>query len=276
MKNKATHITLILLILLVYLFVSAPPLLDADTLQRSLQTRDALSIINKLNGVARKLYTNHIVKDGKKAGLKFDENWEEDNVEAGPLPAQFLRLTSRALEESKVPLGLYLGSDYPINTANKFKGLQKQKFIKLKNTGESQYFYEIDTQRFYYMAEDVAISSACTSCHNKHDDSPKTDWKLNNIMGATTWSYPDKKINHQQLIEMSVEFYNSVKSAYTTYLTEIESFKGKKPGVSNAWPKSGFSVPDLKTFMREYEKLAGEIILQELVKLETVTEGELL
>lgn len=275
-KPNVINLTLILLVLLVYLFVSAPPELDANKADKILDSRDALSLVNKLNGVARKLYTNRIVKKGKKAGLKFAESWKQEGVDAFPLPAQFLRLTARALESSMVPLGLYLGSDYPINSANKFKGLQSKKYEQLTLTRQQQYFYEQDTERFYFMAEDVAMSSACVSCHNKHKDSPKTDWVLNDIMGATTWSYPDKQVSYAQLIAMTVAYYRSVESAYSTFLEKIAQFKGRKPLVTEQWPVENFIVPDLATFMTEYKKQAGEVIFNELVKLESKTKREIL
>lgn len=268
-KLKVINFTLLLLVLLVYLFATAPPELDANKADKELDAHDALSLVNQLNGVARKLYTVKIVKGGQKVGLKFAESWEQENVDAFPLPAQFLRLTSAALESSAVPLGLYLGSDYPINSANKFKGLQSQKFELLKLSRQPQYFYEPDTERYYFMAEDVAMSSACVSCHNEHKDSPKTDWVLNDIMGATTWSYPDEKLSYSQLIAITVAYYRSVESAYSTFLEKIEQFKGDKPLVSEQWPEKIITVPDLTTFMAEYEKQAGVVILNKLVKLES-------
>ena len=270
-KPKAINLTLILLVLLVYLLVTAPPELDAKKADKTLDSRVALNLVNKLNNVARTLYTRQIVKSGKKAGLKFDESWKEEGVDAFPLPAQFLRLTSRALESSAVPLGLYLGSDYPISSANKFKGLQSEKFQQLKATEQSQYFYEQDTARYYYMAKDVAISSVCVSCHNDHKDSPKTDWLLNDIMGATTWSYPEQQVSYPELIAITVAYYKSVESAYSTFLEKIKHFKGNKPAVNEQWPNKNFTVPTLAAFMAEYEKHAGAVILNELVKLESKT-----
>ena len=82
----------------------------------------------------RRLYTKDIVGAGEKNGLRFDEDWRDAAVEAGPLPAQFLRATAMSLERSKVRLGLYLGSDYPINSANKFSGEQLLKFHELRKT----------------------------------------------------------------------------------------------------------------------------------------------
>jgi len=37
---------------------------------------------------------------------------------------------------------------------------------------------------------DVAVSKACTSCHNGHQDSPKTDFALNDVMGGVVIRIP--------------------------------------------------------------------------------------
>jgi len=52
-------------------------------------------IVAHENNVVRTLWTKKIVVAGKKFGLKFDEDWRNDMVEAGPLPALFLREVSK-------------------------------------------------------------------------------------------------------------------------------------------------------------------------------------
>ena len=81
------------LVLLVYLFSTAPMPLEADLGNRkTLSTQEALSLLAYENDITRTLFTKTIVGEGKKNGLRFDENWAEDDVVAGPLPALFLRL----------------------------------------------------------------------------------------------------------------------------------------------------------------------------------------
>ena len=55
-------------------------------------------------------------------------HWKDEDVQAGPLPALFLRETAARLEASPVPLGLFLGSDYPISPSNRFQGAQAEAF----------------------------------------------------------------------------------------------------------------------------------------------------
>ena len=50
---------------------------------------EVLEMVSKENDVTRTLYTKAIVGKGKLQGMKFDEDWRKDAVEAGPLPALF-------------------------------------------------------------------------------------------------------------------------------------------------------------------------------------------
>ena len=151
MKNKYIFFTTILLTfigLFIYLFVSAPLPLDNKNNSKNIYScsvEDALRIVATENDIIRTHYTKNIVGKGKKAGLKFDEKWADDEVEAGPLPALFLRATSGYLEKSKVPLGLYLGSDFPISEANLLKGIQAEKFKELKKDKKARFFYDEST-----------------------------------------------------------------------------------------------------------------------------------
>jgi len=270
MTQRSYYLMMMLLaLLLVYLFVSAPVPLDAQaSKQRTVSIKKVLEIANAMNSEARSLYTGKIVGPGKKQGVKFDENWEKDDVEAGPLPAQFLRLVARELQRSPVRLGLYLGSDYPINTANKFTNEQAGFFSELKNTGQPQFFYTKDTQQYGYMFADIAMVKACVSCHNKHDDSPKQNWRMNDVMGATTWIYPEQKISIEQTMQLIKVLRNSFKQSYSRYLDEVSHFS-KRPEIGKRWPASGFYLPSVEQFMQELDKRMSSATLKSVIALST-------
>ena len=268
MKLNAFRLFLgFILILSIYLFATAPtPLPTNTTNSRTIPTNLALSILNQENNVARSLYTKEIVLAGKKQGLKFDEDWKKNNLDAGPLPAQFLRETANQIEKSPQPIGLFLGSDFPVNSANRLRGKQLTFFNALKDTQQPQYFYADDINRHIYMAADIAISRACVSCHNEHKDSPKTNWKLNDIMGATTWTYPEAKMDHSNLIKMIVTYRKSVQKTYERYLKNVSSYK-IKPEIGDKWPRHGFFLPSSDVFMRRFEQDASASTLISLLNV---------
>src|SRR5689334_8532066 len=115
-------LTLLVLLAGIYLFVSAPmPLPDGTSAStQEIAARDLLEICAAENAVVRELYTKSIVEAGLKAGLKFDEKWQDAKIAAGPLPALFLRETAKSLAKGPSRLGLFLGSDAPVNKANEF------------------------------------------------------------------------------------------------------------------------------------------------------------
>lgn len=266
MKNKSfVVIVLILLVLIVYLFVTAPaPLQDEKSSGVQLPIELVLRLANEENKIVRGLYTKEILQAGKKIGIKFDEEWQDKSVIAGLLPAQFLRETAMYLEKSSVRLGLYLGSDYPINKANLLEGLQIDKFNDIK-LNRSEVFFKMDLEEtFVFMFPDVAVVKACVSCHNKHEQSPKTDWELNDVMGATTWLYPYKTISLNDSLKLLSELRKGFQFSYQYFLNEVKQMP-KSYLISDKWPRDGDYVPSMEVFMNEVSVRASHSTLNKIM-----------
>ena len=262
-QNRAFNLVVIFLAVVgIYLFATAPPpLQDIESTTKRIPIEFALEILNSENQVVRSIYTSEIVNEGKKRSLKFDENWQDEEVIAGPLPAQFLRETARNLERHRIQLGLYLGSDYAINKANLLEGNQLATFKLIKKDKKPRFFHVEDIDRFSYMFPDIAVAKPCIECHNKHPDSPKTDWKLDEVMGVTTWTYPRSHISIDEMIESINFFHLSVKAAYSNVINEISKMKNP-PNIGNKWPKDGFHLPDADTFLQKVlEKTSRNTLL---------------
>jgi len=266
MQNKTALILLVggFITLNIYLFVNAPPPLT-DVINETKPTfsvEEAFTIVAKENDLTRKLYTKCIVSEGQKKGLRFDENWKDDNVEAGPLPALFLRETSNNMEKSGAGLGLYLGSDFPISKANKFSGIQDEHFQQLKKDGQPKYFFDESVKHYTAMFPDYASVNTCVSCHNQHEQSPKKDWKLNDVMGATTWTYPRDSLTADELIKAITLYKESVKITYALYITELRRIKrSKAPAIGNKWPSRGLYIPETEVFIDSLTTItSGELV----------------
>ena len=134
--NKITTVAYTILLGSVFLTTSCKgvPEETSETVivENAFSVEEVLEMVSKENDITRTLYTKAIVGKGKAQGMKFDEDWRKDDVEAGPLPALFLRGVATSIKKSPVPLGLYLGSDFPINAANKFVGKQADLFKEIK------------------------------------------------------------------------------------------------------------------------------------------------
>lgn len=260
-----TCLTLICLGL--YLFATAPPPLeDKKTEDATIPVERMFEILKTENEVVRAMWTKEVVGAGKQAGLKFDEHWREADVEAGPLPALFLRETAKSLEKNPTPLSLFLGSDYPINDANRFEGLQLEKFQVLKQTQQPQFFYMADTQMQVAMFSDLAVSEGCVQCHNKHEQSPKSDWKLNDVMGATTWMYPSSTVSMEELVRNIAALHQGFQEAYGAYIAKVKKF-ANPPQIGERWPGEGYYLPMPDVFMQEIIKRTAPHTLEALAHL---------
>ncbi len=246
-----------------YLFVTAPPPLEVEEEKRDIPIETAFALLNAQNQEARALYAKEIVGEGKKQGLEFSEKWKRDDVIAGPLPALFLRETAFYLESQPTRLSLFLGSDQPINQANRFTGTQTELFEHIRETREPESFYSKDTGLFVAMFPDLASSEACIDCHNEHADSPKRDWKVGDIMGATTWSYPKSRVSTEEVLEMSETLLGGIGRAYGMVLDELGGLP-KKPRIGNKWPRDGYMLPSQETFMKEVRARAAPRLMQGL------------
>ena len=256
-----------LVAIIVFLFISAPaPLPIEDKNQDStIPIAQVFTMLAAENDVVRSIWTKEIVKAGKLAGLEFDEDWKLSSIEAGPLPALFLREIAKNMERNPLRLSLYLGSDYPISSSNKFSGNQLEKFSTMKNTLQPQFFLEQDTGLYTAMFADMAISTACIDCHNEHKDSPKNDWQLQEIMGATTWMYPKQLVSIRECLQLLQLFRDSAAQAYQRYLAKVNSFS-QPPIIGKQWPRDGYFLPDAETFIAEYTDKASTETLRKLLQ----------
>ena len=241
-------------VLSIYLFVEAPtPMINEEkTKGEKIHVHALFKIVAEENNKARKQWTKHIVVNGIKVGLKFGEDWRESNVDKGPLPALFLRETASHLEKSPVPLSLFLGSDFPISTSNKFKGQQAVFFEAMRVSGKNQFFYDSDVNRYTAMFPDSVVVQVCADCNNEHKDTPKKDWKMHDIMGATTWAYPHEYVTRDDLVIVIKELRKAFKKSYLSYIEKTKSFV-KQPLVGSKWPEDGYYLPQAKVFMSRLE-----------------------
>jgi hypothetical protein len=255
--RKAVLWSGILALAAIYLFATRPePLADSRTAERSVPIEKVFRILAVENDTMRALWAADIVGAGVKAGLQFKEKWRDPDVAAGPLPALFLRESATALQKTRIPLGLFLGSDYPIAQSNLFTGDQAEHFKRVRATGNPEFFNATDIGRSTAMFADIAVAPGCVSCHNEHPNSPKTDWRLKDMLGATTWSYPKDKVTIEEALQIVAALRSGFAAAYDGYLAKAATFE-KQPEVGERWPRDGYFLPTREIFMREFERRAS-------------------
>ena len=255
------------------LLLSCQPLPEEDATSGSDKVyaiEEAFEIVAQENDVARTLYTKGIVGAGQKKGLKFDEDWEDDEVEAGPLPALFLRgIASDIRKKNDVPLGLFLGSDFPVRKSNKFTGKQAALFEEIREDKEPKFFYDEEAQLYTAMFPDFAVAAPCVTCHNEHPETTKTDWKMGDVMGATTWTYPEDSVSFDELRGMIMAYRQGASATFQAYLDKAASFhESEVPEVGETWPSQGYHLPSPEVFLDSVKMLAANQTLNGLLKEE--------
>lgn len=275
--RKSIIAMLALVVLGIYLFVSAPPKLPEEGAlghEQGMPIDQLFKLLAKENSSIRALYTAEIVGPGQKIGLKFQEDWKKREVQAGPLPALFLRETSALLQRDVPGLNLFLGSDYPIGSANQFKGSQVEHFKKVRETGQAQFFQDPSTKLYTAMFPDVASAKPCVTCHNDHEKTPKSDWSLNDIMGATTWLYPRKSVAMHEVVRIIQVYRQSALTTYQLYLDKVRQLPPEEqPEIGDKWPKEGRYLPTGAVFGKAIEERNSLATLNTLLTSAPMSSG---
>jgi len=140
--------------------------------------------------VYTKKVVNRLVKEDKV--IKASEHWQDDK--ALPLPAQMFRFGAELVAEKGAPFSYSLLSLWPINKQNAPKtDAEKEGLEYIKdNPGENFYKEEVlgGTKYFTAVYPDPAVAPACVDCHNDHKDTPKSDFKIGDIMGGVVIRIP--------------------------------------------------------------------------------------
>lgn len=156
----------------------------------SQQLTDMLHLVMESD---RAVYTKQVVNRLKEAGaIKASEHFVDD--QALPLPAQMFRFGAETVASKTEAFSYSLQSLWPINKQNAPRteaektGLQ---FI-MDNPGQNYYVEETLGGKRYFTAvyPDVAVAPVCASCHNEHKDSPRSDFKLGDVMGGVVIRVP--------------------------------------------------------------------------------------
>jgi hypothetical protein len=135
----------------------------------------------------RDVYTRHVVERMQTKGVVVaSENWQEMNTL--PLPAQFLMESGRYIGKKGLGMQYRLISLWPINKRNVATNALESIGLGTILTQPDRPYTGVtkvgNTRYFEAVYADLAVTQACLGCHNAHPDSPKRDFKLNDVMGA--------------------------------------------------------------------------------------------
>jgi len=125
----------------------------------------------------REVYTKHVVAS---------ENWKEKHTL--PLPAQFLKESGHVMTRKGLGIEYRLISLWPINKRNYGSSNFEKSGLGfvLNHPTKPHTAFVTEGGKSYFRAvyPDRAVAQACIGCHNSHPDSPKRDFKINDVMGG--------------------------------------------------------------------------------------------
>lgn len=141
----------------------------------------------------REVYAREVVNrlDYQQRILKAEEHYQDQKDL--PLPAQMLRMSSEMTRKQNAPFSYSLLSPWPINKQNGPKTEVEQLGLRaVAETGKNYYTEETLSGKRYFTAiyPDKAVVDACATCHNEHDDSPRKDFKVGDVIGGIVVRVP--------------------------------------------------------------------------------------
>ena len=143
----------------------------------------------------RTVYTRTVVNrlQNEEKIIRASEHWEDDK--ALPLPAQMFRMGAEMVAEKNAGFTYALLSQWPINKQNFPKTEAEVTGLKFvaENKGTQPYYADETLGGKHYFTAvyaDTGVAQACISCHNNHDDTPRDDFKLGDVMGGVVIRIP--------------------------------------------------------------------------------------
>ena len=173
----------------------APGSATAEETSVSLPVEMVADYVHAVIEADREVYTKHVVERMQLKGVVVaSENWEQKNTL--PLPAQFLIESGRVMARKGHGIQYKLISLWPINKRNtassEFEKTGLGTVLTHPTTPHTGFVKEGGARYFQAVYADLAVTQACIGCHNAHPDSPKRDFKINDVMGAIVISIPVK------------------------------------------------------------------------------------
>lgn len=141
----------------------------------------------------RTFYTLHVVERLQIKGvLVASQNWRAANTL--PLPAQFLIESGELAAKTGSKMTYRLIGLWPINKENgPATEFERRGLEDVLTHPEQPYTHSVARDREQYfeaLYADRAVTQACIGCHNAHPESPKRDFRMNDVMGGIVITIP--------------------------------------------------------------------------------------
>ncbi len=200
-------IPVLLIVLTVVLWLLLPKFIQENTRENAISV--AVSTVSHFKKI-REYYTlNVISKVINNGSLRASYNHKSE-PDAIPLPATFIHDMSLLLEEENTRLNLFSPYPFPNRISRKMDEFQLAAWDFLAENPDSIFVKEtfVDEQHIIRVAlADKMLDQECVNCHNSRKDSPKTNWKLNDIRGVLEVTIDTETLDSQSgALEKSLSY----------------------------------------------------------------------
>jgi hypothetical protein len=170
------------------------PLAYAQTSSATIPVQQVTDMLHAVMEADRTVYTQKVVNRLQNEEKVITASEHFTDRKALPLPAQMFRFGAERVAEKTKTFSYSLLSLWPINNQNAPRTPAEKAGLEAVNKDKSKPYYQEETlggkKYFTAVYADVAVSPGCVSCHNEHVDSPRDDFKLNDVMGGVVIRLP--------------------------------------------------------------------------------------
>ncbi len=195
-KDKlSTRLFAPLVVIFILIFIILSLYVPNMTKDNAIETaiKSAESTVKQYKAI-RGYYTKNVIKKILPiANISPDYN-HQDNANKIPLPATFIHEISEEFTKKGImTLKLYSPYPFPNRSDRKLDNFGKEAWQAL-NTNSQQTYAQVETinnKKVVRVAlADTMTQQGCVDCHNSHPDTPKNDWRLNEVRGVLEVQVP--------------------------------------------------------------------------------------
>lgn len=162
----------------------------------------AENYIHALNTI-QSLYSSSVVAQVKTHGIEAHSDYK-NNAGTIPFPATFSIELAESLTDPKTGIVTRMYSDFPFSSRqnggphDEFESLALTTFRFANNKEKPFTRYEMVNGHYSYRyAKAIIMQQSCVDCHNSHPESTKKDWRVGDVRGVRTVSFPMDTANQQ-------------------------------------------------------------------------------
>ena len=183
-----------------------------QTTEREVETTAIAAAISTVDQYKqlRAYYNEEIVRKVKSSGiLKVGTDHQADDTI--PLPATMIHELSERLQAERkgVQIRLYSAYPFPNRKDRVLDPFMQEAVARFDARAEGRLTRRVSTpsgESVRVAIPDKLVAESCVQCHNAHPDSPKRDWKLNDVRGVLeveTSISPQVAANHAMLVQVT-------------------------------------------------------------------------